>query len=129
MVQSWLRLAAVLAVCACVCASASTAVAQEDAVARANRSAYDAAMTCFVAAGVAAGDFKKAGNVEKASALEGKARTSFDTAVRLGRSLGYTGEHMDEDFGLTQTRELPRMMSDTAYYRSEVAICKALGLM
>ena len=121
------RIAAALAVCACFAATAADGA--DDAVTRANRSAYGAAMRCFVADGIARGDQQDAGNEAKAAAFEAKARKSFDTAVKLGNLLGYSGSRVNQDFGMAQTYELPKMIKDTTYYRKAVATCKALGLM
>jgi hypothetical protein len=106
-----------------------TAFAQDDATTRANRSAYQAAMKCFVADGVAIGDARDSGDPSKVDAFDAKARKSFDIAKKLGVLLGYSGDRMEQDFGLAQTYELPRMLKDIAYYRSAAATCKALGLM
>lgn len=91
--------------------------------------AYDAAMKCFVADGIVSGDYDKAGNAAKASEFEAKARTSFDAALKLGQTLGYSNEHIHEDFGLVQARELARMMTDGTYFRNAATTCKALGMM
>lgn len=96
---------------------------------QANRAAYGHAMKCFVANGHARGMRQRAGDEAKAAAYETKARMSFDTAVKLGRALGYSGDRMDQDFGLAQTRELPAMVSDQKYFVEAAATCKALGLM
>jgi len=101
----------------------------EDATTRANRSAYQAALKCFVANGIAVGDARDARNAERANASDTMARKSFDTAKKLGSLLGYSGDRMQQDFSLAQTYELPRMMKDLSYYRDAAATCKALGLM
>lgn len=107
----------------------ANAVGADDATARANTMAYRAAMKCFVANGHAVGLRQRAGDTAKAAVYESKARLSFDTAVKLGRALGYSGDRINEDFGLAQTRELPPMVTDQRYFISAVATCKALGLM
>ena len=110
------------------CLSVSAA-AGEDAMTRANRSAYEAAMTCFVANGIVTGDKRQSGDKKQEAVFEAKARQSFDIAVQLGHKLGYSGTHINEDFGLAQAREIGRLMTDSAYFRRTAATCKALGLM
>jgi hypothetical protein len=117
------------ALVSCLWATAAAAGSTDDAVARANRSAYQAAMKCFVADGVALGDARDAADTGKQSGYDAMARKSFDAAKKLGSLLGYTGERMDQDFSLAQTYELPRMMKDVAYFRQAAAVCKAIGLM
>lgn len=109
--------------------TATAAHAQEDAVQRANRMAYDASMKCYIANGVARSDAQDNGKADLAASFDAKARQSFDTAVKLGGVLGYTGNHITQDFGLAETRELPKMVGDVAYFRAAASTCKALGLM
>ncbi len=126
-----------LTACALACAVAlavTSAVAAadsdgDDAVLRADKMAYDSAIKCFIANGIVAGDWHRDGNSAKQLASEAKARESFDLATRAGETLGYSGTRMNEDFGLAQTAELPRMMTDVAYFKRTAATCKALGLM
>jgi len=94
----------------------------------ARRSAYEAALKCFVANGSAYGDAQKAGDAAEAAAFDAKARASFDAAVRLGELLGYSGTRVEQDFRLTQMRELPQIVSNPAYARQSLQTCKALGL-
>ena len=86
----------------------------------ARRSAYEAALKCFVANGSAYGDAQKAGDAAEAAA--------FDAAVRLGELLGHSGTRVEQDFRLTQMRELPQIVSNPAYARQSLQTCKALGL-
>jgi hypothetical protein len=118
-----LPVACVLALCA------GTAAAQDDAAAHANRSAYEAAIKCFVADGIVAGDYRRDGNQVAQAALEAKARESFDIATRAGDALGYSGTRVYQDFGLAQAEEVPRLVREPAYFRKAAAMCKALGLM
>ena len=120
---------AVLTICACVCADVGTAVAQDDAVTRANRMAYDSAIKCFIANGIVAGDWRRDGDKAKQAVFEAKARESFDIATKAGDVLGYSGTRINQDFGLAQSEDMPRMMTDNAYFKSTVAMCKSLGLM
>lgn len=103
--------------------------ASEDAAAHANRVAYDAAMKCFIADGILTADKRRQGNKAGEAAFEAKARQSFEVAVQLGQKLGYSGTRVNEDFGLAQTRETARLMSDTAYFHQTANMCKVLGLM
>jgi hypothetical protein len=121
--------AAALVVCVCLCADAAVADSADDAVARANRMAYETAIKCFIVDGIATGDQRDAGDKAKASAFESKARESFDTATKLGDALGYSGSRVNQDFGLAQAYELPKMIKDSGYYRKAAAVCKALGLL
>ncbi len=120
---------AMLTICASVCANGGTAVAQDDASARANRMAYDSAILCFIANGIVAGDYRRDGNGPKQADFEAKARESFDIATRAGDALGYSGTRVNQDFGLAQTEETPRLVRDPAYFRKTAAMCKSLGLM
>ena len=108
---------------------ASSALAQTDAVTRANLMAYELAMKCFVANGAARGDNLDAGDNATAATFEAGARKSFDTARKLGDVLGYSGSRQDQDFGLAQARELPRFVADKAYLRKSLSTCKAVGLL
>lgn len=114
---------------AALCLWIGSAARAEDAVTRANRMAYAAAMKCFVVNGIARGDQQDAHDEAKAASFERMARKSYDAAVKLGNALGYSGSRMDQDFGMAQTYELPKMLKDTGYYRSSATTCKALGLM
>ncbi|MGA0546826.1 hypothetical protein ACO2Q1_16265 [Brevundimonas sp. VNH65] len=107
--------------------SASVAVAQ--ATPRGNALAYEAALKCFVANGHASGLRARAGEPQRAAAYDLSARQSFDAATRLGQLLGYSNQRISQDFGLVQSRELPAMVADAAYFRQTVATCRALGLM
>jgi hypothetical protein len=101
----------------------------EDAITRGNRLAYEASMKCYVANGVARSDAQDKGKADLTALYEAKARQSFDIAVKLGGVLGYPGSHINEDFGLAETRELPKMVADVAYFRAAASTCKAMGLM
>jgi hypothetical protein len=91
--------------------------------------AYESAMRCFITNGLIAGDERRNGDSAKQEAFEAKARESFDIATRAGDALGYSGTHVNQDFGLAQTREMPRLLTDKAYFKQTVTLCKKLGLM
>lgn len=110
-------------------AGASAAQSTSDATTRANRGAYDLALKCFVANGNARAERQAAGDDASAASYEAYARRSFDAAVFLGQRLGYTGSRINQDFGLTETRELPSMVADPSYARQAAAMCKSAGLM
>ena len=113
---------------ACVLAmSIGAAAAQDDAVSRANHMAYQLAMKCYVASGVARGDNLDAGNTEYANIFEADARKAFDLAVKLGNVLGYSGSRQNQDFGMAEAQELPRFVKDKAYLKQTLATCKAAG--
>jgi hypothetical protein len=114
---------------ALLCASGAAAQNNDVAAQRGDQLAYGYAMTCFVANGVVLGDYQKRGDSVDAASSDGKARRSFDTATALGAKLGFSGDRINQDFGLVQARELPRMVSDPAYFRKAATTCKALGLM
>ena len=105
------------------------AQSDDDAAQRGNRQAYEASIKCFVVLGMLVGDAKDAGKPELAATYDRQARQSFDFALQLGGKLGLTGTHMNEDFGMAQTNELPKLVKDKAYFRSSAATCKALGLL
>lgn len=126
---AWRLSAAALALCSCLCADMAVADSTDDAVARANSMAYESAMKCFVVNGIASGDYQDRHDTHMTGVYEAKARASFDAVLKMGHILGYSNERVSQDFDLAQTRELPRMLKDSAYYRSTAATCKALGLM
>ncbi len=107
----------------------ATAAHAADNTATAKQQAYGYAMRCFIANGMVLGEHQDAGKTEAANATDAHARRSFDHAVRLGGELGYSGNRIDQDFGLAQARELPKLVQDAAYFKKTTAICKALGLM
>jgi len=117
-----------LGVALCLCSSVAWADSTDDAVARANRSAYRLAMECFVAEGVARGYDLHVGDTARADALERRARVSFDTAMKLGDELGYSGTRMNEDLGLTQSAEVPKFDHDVNYLKSQIAKCESVGI-
>jgi len=121
------RLGAALVVCACV--GTATARAEEDAATRANRSAYNALIKCFVANGLASDERSKAGDSEKAAAYNAKARQSFDYAYVAGEKIGLNDKQVARDLSFVQDTELPKMIRDRQYFFSAAATCKALGLM
>jgi hypothetical protein len=123
------RIAAALALYICLGIGSAAANSTDDAVGRANRMAYDSAMRCFVANGLIAGRARDRGDKQLQAAYEAKARASFDIAVNLGQVLGYTGSRVNQDFGLAQSEELPKLVGDEAHLERVKANCKALGLM
>ncbi|TAL32262.1 MAG: hypothetical protein EPN98_14015 [Phenylobacterium sp.] len=124
-----MHLIAVIAMFLATNAGAAAAQTRDAAVQRANRMAYEAAMKCFVTAGAASGEREDAGDRAAAARYEQAARRSFDTASRLGEVLGYSGSRINQDFGLAQTRELPKLVADATYNRNAAATCRAIGLM
>lgn len=100
----------------------------DDAMQRANRIAYDLAMRCFVAYGTVRGAEQDAEHGARASGYEVHARQSFDVAVKLGDTLGYSGGRQNQDFGMTQARELPKFVKDAAYLKRTLATCGSAGL-
>ncbi len=127
------RGAILMALLACLIVSkllTGSAHAQEsDPIQRGNRLAYDASIKCFVLIGMLVGDAKDDGKADLAATYDQKARRSFDFALQLGEKLGLTGTHVTEDFGLAQTRELPKLVKDKSYFQSSATTCKALGLL
>lgn len=121
------RNGAALAVMTALAAPAG-ASAQADKT-QAQSQAYAYAMRCFVANGIAVGDWREANKPAEMAEQESKARRSFDTAVKLGNVLGYSGTRMDQDFGLAQAQELPKLMTNRGYFQQTVSTCKTLGLM
>jgi hypothetical protein len=117
-----------VACCTSIFAQSATGQTSEDASTRANRIAYESALKCFVAEGSVAGREKDAGDKVQQAAYEGRARQSFDIANALGGKLGYSGSHISQDFGLAQTEELPKLVSDPQHLKRVLATCEALGL-
>lgn len=112
----------------CLCGGMARADSTDDAVARANRSAYQLTMKCFVAEGVARGYDLHVGDTARADALERRARVSFDTAMKLGDELGYSGTRMNEDLGLTQSAEVLKFDHDINYLKAQIAKCESAGI-
>jgi len=104
-------------------ASASSAGTASD------KTAYDAAMQCFIANGVEKGNRRDVGDAKGAAAFEAKAREDFDIAVTLGKTLGFSGNRINQDFGMAQADQLPKLVKDRAYFERTAATCRQLGLM
>lgn len=119
------RFGAALAVMAALAVPAGVSAQTE----RGNQLAYTAAIRCFVANGAASGEREDAGDAKEAARYERAARRSFDTAVKLGGVLGYSGSRINQDLGLAQAKELPKLVADPAYNRQTMATCRALGLL
>jgi len=103
--------------------SASPLAAQD------NRAAYEVALRCFIANGRADGVEQRAGDHAAAARYRTSARQSFDALVVLGTALGKNRTGIEGDIRAAQEAELPRMVSDSAYYRSVISTCRAYGLM
>lgn len=121
------RFGAALAMTAALAAPAG-ASAQADK-AQAQRQAYGYAMRCFIANGVVVSDMRSKNQPTLADTQEAKARRSFDMAVKLGGTLGYSGSRINQDLGLAQADELPKLVTDFGYFQKTAATCKTLGLM
>jgi hypothetical protein len=119
------RTQAAAALIACASLAAGDVMAD---TASADRPAYEFAMKCFVANGVARGNNRDVGQTAQANAYEARARGSFDVASKLGNKLGYSGDHINQDFGMAQTEELPKMVKDRGYLNHTTATCEAAGL-
>lgn len=89
--------------------------------------AYSLALKCFIAYGSARSDAKDLGRISEAQAYETKARSSFDVGNKLGTVLHYSGTRVNQDFGLAQADELPKMVKDKAYLKKTLAYCEAAG--
>jgi hypothetical protein len=121
--------AAALAVCACLCAGAATADGTDDAVARANRIAYEATIKCAVANAMASDDRHDAGDEAGAADYQAKSKRSFELTYQLGGKLGLGEKRIAHDLDFAQLSEMPKMVRDRKYFLSAVATCKALHLM
>jgi hypothetical protein len=124
-----LRFTVALLAFACLSARAATADGADDAVARANRIAYDAAIKCAVANSLAGDDRHDVGDEVGASGYKDKSRRSFDLTYTLGGKLGYAQDRITRDLNFAQLSEMPKMMRDRSYFMSTAATCKALHLM
>lgn len=118
-----MRLAGFAAILLAVACHAPAAAAQD------NRAAYDVTVRCFIANARADGVEQRAGNQAAAARYRASGRQSFDALVRLGTALGKSRAQMEADISLAQEVELPRMVADSAYYRSVIRTCRAYGLM
>ncbi len=108
--------------------SAASAGKADDANARSTRMAYDIAMKCFVANGVARGNNRDLGKTAEAAKYEANARQSFNAASNLGDKLGYSGTRINQDFGMAQADQLPKLVKDAAYLERTLAMCGSAGL-
>jgi hypothetical protein len=117
------------ALMSCALFHTSPASAQDDAVTRANRLAYDSTLKCFVADGYASDERRKAGDAVKSAAYKAKARESFDLAYAAGEKIGLTDQKIGRDLDFAQETELPQFIRDQRYLLDTAATCKALGLM
>lgn len=97
--------------------------------ANANRTAYNATVSCFVVNTVLADDAQKQGKTELYSSYDAKAHKAFDYAVKLGAVLHFDNARVNHDFETAQAQELPKMLADTTYFKSKAGTCKALGLI
>jgi hypothetical protein len=120
--------AATLAACACLGAGAATADSGDDAVRKANGMAYELALKCFVANGVARGNSRDAHDDASAASFEKRARQSFDIAGALGDKLGYSGNRQTADFSFAQSEFLPKFVMDRKYLERTEETCKSVGL-
>ena len=116
-------------ICASVILFGIPASASDDAAAHAIRLAYDTAIKCFVAGGLASDNRHDAGDETGASAYRAKARQSFNVAYTAGAKLGMTDRQVARDLDFAQDTELTRMLRDNSYFTSTAATCKAVGLM
>ena len=91
--------------------------------------AYELAMKCFVASGHARMDRHAANDMEGASRYEGKEKRAFDMASKLGEQLGYSKDHIQDDYKAAMDRELPRLMYEPGYFAQTATQCRAYGLM
>lgn len=120
------RLCAVVIAMAAGVASAQPA---EDAVARANRGAYDWTLKCFVLDSKASNDRERAGDLSKAADYNAKARKAFDMAYSAGARIGLSEAQVAHDLDYAQLHELPILVQDEGYFRRTAGTCKALGLL
>jgi hypothetical protein len=125
--SSWVRrvLAAALAACACLGVGSANA---DNLTTQANRLAYDLAVKCFVANGVARGNSRAAHDEASAAKFEKRARQSFDVAGALGDKLGYSGNRQTADFEMAQSEFLPKFVTNPADLRQIEKTCESVGL-
>lgn len=121
---AWMTVIRLAIVAALTTASLTVSAAAQD-----NRGAYDVAVRCFVANVRAEGLERRAGRPEAAERYRLAGRDSFDAMAVLGVALGKTREQMEADVRASQNTDLPRMVSDNAYFRTVVSTCRAYGLM
>ncbi|MEP7008647.1 MAG: hypothetical protein ABI810_21890 [Sphingomonas bacterium] len=93
------------------------------------RSAYDYALRCFVAGGVAMPKPGVDPSGELTRTTRERARKSFDTAYLLGEKLGYSETKIAADLDHAQAVEMRLMIGSPAYFAATKADCVKLGLM
>ena len=94
-----------------------------------NRKAYDYALRCFVAGGVAMPKPGADPSGELTRTTRERARKSFDAAYLLGEKLGYSETKIAADLDHAQAVEMRLMVGSPAYFASTKADCIKLGLM
>jgi hypothetical protein len=125
--NSWRSVAKTGLVVALVSTSQAMAQTGEGVTPRGNVLAYQASIKCFVANGSASGERQDAGDTSNAARYERGARKAFDIAVKLGNALGYSGSRINQDLGLAQSRELPKLVADRAYNAQALNACERMG--
>lgn len=95
----------------------------------ANRKAYDYAMRCMVAGGVARSDQRYNPKGRDSVAIKAGMRRAYDALYRIGGILGITQADISADFEAYSRLESRRMIGDDAYFQQTRADCKKLGLM
>lgn len=103
---------------------AGSAQAQTDGKHR----AYDYALRCFVAGGVAAGETGDP-NGPAAAAIKAHAREAYDAAYKMGAALGYKKAQISADLHSYARAETRRLTTDAAYLATTRQDCAQLGLM
>lgn len=107
--------------------SAQSAGAQD--ADRGVRSAYDYALRCFVAGGVALPKPADDPDGTVTKAVRDHARKAFDTAYFMGGKLGYSKTQISADLDHAQAVELRLLVQNPGYFEQTKNDCVSLGLM
>jgi hypothetical protein len=91
-----------------------------------NRRAYGYALRCAAtAAGVYTDPRSTSAEKSAADASYGRA---YDAAMRMGRVLGLSSQHVGDDMAASVRVEAALQLRDAAYYRRTQAECRQLGM-
>ena len=94
-----------------------------------SRSAYNVAITCYIANGNAMAMREGAGDQAKAKIYEAQAHKSYDLAFGLGKELAFPNDRIEQDIARAQSSELPLMVKDQSVFLKIVAECRYYNLM
>lgn len=106
-----------------------SAVAQTSTEQASAKQAFEIAVRCFLANGLAKRNRLKQGDAAGVAAYETKSEESFGVAEAFSKRLGYSRSQFRASVTAMEEPELKRMMTEPGYFKSVMATCKAAKLM